>query len=184
MSIFFKARSGRFTSSIGLLLIRLSIGLLFLFSGASKVLHLQDFIRSVQDRGQMGDSLAFILAFVLPFMEMIIGGLYIIGLFTPITSFFIACMSVSFLYVLGPGHPELAFSYNWVFLACAIATMFTGAGLISFDALVDKNKDERKITVSIKDSPMEPKLYDASKVDHNETIYVDKDGVKSTDIDG
>jgi len=184
MSIFFKARSGRLTSSIGILLIRLSIGLLFLFSGASKVLHLQDFIKSVQERGQMGDSLAFILAFVLPFMEMIFGGLYIIGLFTPISSFFIACMSISFLYVLGPGHFELPYSYNFVFLACAISTMFTGAGLISFDAFADRKKDERKITVSIQDAPHEPKIFDAGKLHQPETIYVEKKEVKDPDIKG
>ncbi|MEO6696278.1 MAG: DoxX family protein [Ignavibacteria bacterium] len=183
MSIFFKARSGKFTSSIGILLIRLSIGLLFLFSGASKVLHLQDFIKSVQDSGQMGDSLAFILAFILPFMEMIFGALYIIGLFTPITSFFLACMSISFLYVLGTGHNELPYSYNFVFLACALSTLFTGAGLISFDALADRNKEERKINV-IKDASIEPIIFDAGKIHETETIYVDKDGVKSSDVKG
>ena len=184
MSIFFKARSGRFTSSIGILLIRLSIGFLFLSSGASKVLHLQEFIQSVQERGQMGDSLEFVLAFILPFMEMIFGGLFIIGLFTPVTSFFIACMSISFLYVLGPWHNELPYSYNFVFLACAVSTMFTGAGLISFDALADRKKDERKISVSIQDAPPGPKTFDAGKVHQTETIYIDKDEVKSTDVKG
>jgi len=184
MSIFFKARSGRFSSSIGILLIRLSIGILFLFSGASKVVNLQEFIRSVQERGQMGDSLEFILAFVLPFMEMIFGGLYIIGLFTPVTSFFIALMSISFLYVLGPGHYELPYSYNFVFLACAISTMFTGAGLISFDALADRKKDERKITVSIQDSPPGPKPFDAGKVHQSETVHVEEEEVKTPDVNG
>ncbi len=184
MSIFFKARSGRLTSSIGILLIRLSIGLLFLFSGASKVLHLQDFIKSVQDKGQMGDSLAFVLAFVLPFMEMIFGGLYIIGLFTPITSLFIAVMTISFLYVLGPFHNELPYSYNFVFLACALSTLFTGAGLISFDALADRKKDERKITVGTQDTPVAPKKFDSETVHHSDTVYIEKEDVKSRDVNG
>lgn len=184
MSIFFKARSGSLTSSIGILLIRLSIGLLFLFSGASKVLHLQDFIKSVQDKGQMGDSLAFVLAFVLPFMEMIFGGLYIIGLFTPITSLFIAIMSLSFLYVLGPLHNELPYSYNFVFLACALSTLFTGAGLISFDALADRKKDERKITVGIQDPTVAPKKFDSEIVHHSDTVYIEKEDVKSRDVNG
>ncbi|MEO8447833.1 MAG: DoxX family protein, partial [bacterium] len=109
MSIFFKARSGRFSASMGIFLIRLSLGSLFLFAGAKKVIDLQQFIRSVQETGQMNDTVAFILAFILPFMELIFGALFLIGLFTPITSFFLACMTVSFIFVLGPGHSELPF---------------------------------------------------------------------------
>ena len=140
MGIFFKARSGRFSTSIGLFIMRLGLGSIFLFAGAKKVINLQQFIRSVQDTGQMNETIAFILAFILPFMELIFGALLIIGLFTPIASFFLACMSISFLVTQGAGHPELPFSYNIVFLACAVAMMFTGAGLISFDALLDRNK--------------------------------------------
>jgi uncharacterized membrane protein YphA (DoxX/SURF4 family) len=88
MSMFFKARSGNFSQSIGLLLIRLSLGFLFLFAGAKKVLNLEEFITSVQSMGQMNDTLAFILAFTLPFMQMAFGGLLVIGLFTPVAAFF------------------------------------------------------------------------------------------------
>lgn len=150
MGIFSKARSSRVSFSFGILLIRLSVGLLFLMAGAKKILNLEEFIESVQKTGQMNDTLAFILAFILPFMEMFFGGLFIIGLFTPVAGFFIACMTVSFLFVLGTGHYELPFSYNFVILSCAIASMFTGAGLFSFDALIDREKV--KITVSNSDS--------------------------------
>ncbi|HQY21574.1 MAG TPA: DoxX family protein [Ignavibacteria bacterium] len=149
MSVFFKAKSGKFSSSVGILIIRLSLGSLFLFAGAGKLLNLQAFITSVQEMGQMNDNIAFILAFVLPFMQMIFGAMYIIGLFTPVTSFFIAVMSFSFLIVLGIGHPELPYSYNFVFLACGIATMFMGAGLISFDALIDKEKPESERNINV-----------------------------------
>ncbi len=107
MSILFKARSGKFSTSVGILLIRLTLGSMFLFAGAQKILYLQDFIKSVQDTGQMNDTFAFVLAFILPFMEMIFGALYIIGLFTPVSSFFIAFMSFCFLIVLGFRHVGL-----------------------------------------------------------------------------
>ncbi len=140
MSIFFKARSGRFSASVGILLIRIVVGSMFLFAGATKVIHLQNFIKSVQETGLMHDSLAFILAFILPFLELIFGALFIIGLFTPLASFVLSCLTVSFLFVLGVRHEELPFSYNFVILACTIATMFTGSGLISFDAIADRQK--------------------------------------------
>lgn len=139
MKIFFKAGN---SANVGLLIIRLALGSMFLLAGAKKVFNLKEFIESVQQVGKMDDNLAFVLAFILPFMELLFGALYIIGLFTPITSLFIAAMSISFILVLGPGHSELPFSYNFIFLACAIATLISGAGKISFDALVDKDSEK------------------------------------------
>lgn len=177
MSLFFKASSGKFSASFGILLIRLSLGFLFLFAGAKKIIDLQGFIKSVQESGQINDSLAFILAFILPFMEMIFGGLYIIGLFTPIASFFISCMTISFLIVLGAWHPELPYSYNFVFLACSVATIFTGAGLFSFDALLDRKKG-LPVKITIEKSPPVSKS-------ESDAIYVDeKDIAKGEDVSG
>lgn len=185
MSIFFKARSGSISQSIGLLLIRLPLGFLFLIAGAQKVLYLQDFITSVQGMGHMNDTLAFVLAFILPFMEMIFGGLLIIGLFTPVASFFIACMTLSFLFVLGPGNEELPFSYNFVFFAISIALMFTGAGLISFDAMIDRNK-ESKVNIKIEKDYTYPQTNpDGKKENESDAIYVDeKDTAKGEDVNG
>jgi uncharacterized membrane protein YphA (DoxX/SURF4 family) len=184
MRLFFKARSSSFSSSFGILIIRIAMGTLFLLAGATKILNLQDFIKSVQNTGQMNNTLAFILAFILPFMEMIFGGLYIIGLFTPVTSFFIACMSLSFLFVLGTGHAELPFSYNFIFLACALSTIFTGAGLISFDALADRKKDEVKIPVREDQNSSGQKSYDAGKVTESNAIFVDENDVKEGEVKG
>jgi len=185
MGMIFKARSGNFSNSIGILLIRISLGSLFLFAGAKKILNLQDFIRSVQDTGQMGDTTAFILAFILPFMEMIFGGLYLIGLFTPVASFFIACMSMSFLFVLGFRHEELPFSYNIVFLAVSVATIFTGAGLISFDALVDKKREPVKPLDINRESRTPPDPFVKQKPNESDAIFVDeKDISTGKDVDG
>lgn len=175
MSIFFKARSGNFSFSVGILLIRVSIGLLFLFAGAKKVLNLQDFIKSVQETGQMNDTIAFVLAFILPFMEMLFGGLFIIGLFTPVSAFFISCMSISFLLILGTGHYELPFSYNFIILASSIAVMFTGAGYISFDALIDKKKiPESSSNGVFKESEIKTEKVREIKVDQDDIVIEDK----------
>ncbi len=184
MGILFKARSGNISNSAGLLLIRLGLGTLFLLAGAGKVLHLQDFISSVQETGRMNNTVSFVLAFILPFMEMIFGALYIIGLFTPVTSFFMAVMTLSFLYVLGAGNPELPFSYNIVFLLCFIATMFTGAGMFSFDSFGDRKKKEEKFPDSIEKNPADPRIFDAGKVNESDAIFVDENEVKDKDIKG
>lgn len=189
MSMFFKARSGNFSQSIGLLLIRLSLGFLFLFAGAKKVLNLEEFITSVQSMGQMNDTLAFILAFILPFMQMAFGGLLVIGLFTPVAAFFISCMTLSFLIVLGAGNVDLPYSYNFVFFATSVALMFTGAGLISFDALIDRDK-EPKVNITIEKDYTYPqtnpdKDLKDKKPNESDAIYVDeKDIAKGDDING
>jgi uncharacterized membrane protein YphA (DoxX/SURF4 family) len=136
MRFFFKARGD---ASFGLLLIRLTLGGVFLFAGASKILHIEQFIKSVQSMGVLPENIAFVFGFMLPFVEILFGALYIIGFFTPITSFVLSLLLVSFLVTL-KNDAEIPFTYNWVFLACTICTMFSGAGLISFDALLDKKK--------------------------------------------
>ncbi len=136
MRFFFKARGD---ASFGLLLIRLTLGGVFLFAGASKILHIEQFIKSVQSMGVLPENVAFVFGFMLPFVEILFGALYIIGFFTPITSFVLSMLLVSFLVTL-KNDAEIPFTYNWVFLACTICTMFSGAGLISFDALLDKKK--------------------------------------------
>lgn len=136
MRFFFKARGD---ASFGLLLIRLTLGGVFLFAGASKILHIEQFIKSIQSMGVLPENVAFVFGFMLPFVEILFGALYIIGFFTPITSFVLSILLVSFLATL-KNDAEIPFTYNWVFLACTICTMFSGAGLISFDALLDKKK--------------------------------------------
>lgn len=136
MRLFFKARGD---ASFGLLLIRLALGGIFLVAGASKILHIEDFINNVTAMGVLPKNLAFIFGFVLPFVEILFGALYIIGFFTPITSFVLSLLLTSFLITL-KNDAEIPFTYNWVFLACTLCTMFSGAGMISFDALLDKKK--------------------------------------------
>jgi hypothetical protein len=96
----------------------------------------------VKSLNVLPENLAFIFGFILPFAEVLFGALYIIGLFTPITSFFLSVITVSIISSLGAGDPTLPFTYNFVFLACTIGTMFSGAGVISFDALLDRKKHD------------------------------------------
>lgn len=163
MGLFFKAHGN---TSIGLFLIRLSLGSVFLFAGAQKLLNIQEFILEVQSLGMFDENLSFIFGFILPFIEIIFGALYIIGLFTPITSFVLSLMCVSFLIALGagPGQYDLPFNFDWVFLACTLTTLFAGAGVISFDALLDRKKkrvvvmDKEKNTTTVTHTSAKPEV--------------------------
>lgn len=160
MSILFKARG---SASFGLLLIRLVIGFTFLIAGTGKVLNLEAFVSHVKSFEIFSPNAAFILGFVLPFLEVFFGALYIIGFFTPLTSLALSVMTISFLTV-GDGifqAPEpftlpVAVFY-FIMLSGTLATLFSGAGIVSFDALFDKKKktvelqkQETKIPDSIK----------------------------------
>jgi uncharacterized membrane protein YphA (DoxX/SURF4 family) len=169
MRLFFKARGD---ASFGLLLIRLTLGSVFLIAGASKVLHLQEFITSVQKMGVLPENVAFIFGFMLPFVEMLFGALYIIGFLTPVTSFVLSMLLVSFLVTL-KNDAEIPFTYNWVFLACTICTMFSGAGIISFDALLDRKK---KVIPSVP-IPPPPVIVEEKKIQIIEPIEVKEDKI-------
>ena len=166
MRFFFKARGD---ASFGLLLIRLALGGIFLVAGAAKILHLEEFIKNVQSMGVLPENVAFIFGFVLPFVEILFGALYIIGFFTPITSFVLSMMLVSFLITL-KNDAEIPFTYNWVFLACTICTMFSGAGLISFDALLDRKKK----TVPMQPAPV---IVEEKKIQIIEPIEIKEEKV-------
>jgi uncharacterized membrane protein YphA (DoxX/SURF4 family) len=168
MRLFFKARGD---ASFGLLLIRLTLGGIFLVAGASKLLHLEEFIKNVKAMGIMPENAAFVFGFILPFAEILFGALYIIGFFTPIVSFVLSMLLVSFLITL-KNDAEIPFTYNWVFLACTICTMFSGAGLISFDALLDKKKK----TVPIPAPP--PVIMEEKKIQIIEPIEVKEEKVE------
>lgn len=169
MNLLFKAGK---SANAGLLLIRLSIGSLFLLAGAQKILNLREFIDTVQATGKMEQHVAAVLGFLLPFMELIFGALYMIGLFTPVTSLGIAIMCLSFIAVNGPGHTELPFSFNFVFLACAIATMISGAGRFSFDALAENSGKKKE------EAPPDTLIIEPDKVVHPSDRFDKEEGEK------
>lgn len=137
MGFIFKARGG---ANIGLFIIRLAVGFLFLFAGAEKLMDIEGYINTLKAMDVMPENLAFISGFVVPFAQVFLGGLLIIGLFTPLVSFFLSAITLSGIFLTGAGDPVYAFSLNWIVLACTLCILFSGAGKISFDAFFDKKK--------------------------------------------
>lgn len=177
MGLIFKARGN---ASIAPFFIRFSIGLLFLVAGAIKVVDIQGFIYSVQALNVMPENVAFILGFILPFAEIILGGLYMIGIFTPVVSLLMSFMIVGILATNGAGDPVLPFSYNFVFLACTISTIFSGAGILSFDALIDRKKKPARdvnITPAVVEQKVEPvtEEIEVELIEPNDSINISDD---------
>ena len=143
MSIFFKARG---SSSFGLLVIRLVIGTTFLLAGANKLMNIEAFINHVKSFDVFSQNASFLLGFILPFVEIVFGAFYIIGIFTPLSSLALSIMTISFIVVsknigetIEPFTlPQIIFYL--IMLSATLMTLFSGAGIISFDALFDKKK--------------------------------------------
>ena len=146
MGIAFKAKGN---ASFGLLLIRLTIGSMFLFAGTRKILDIEAFIIHVKSLSILPDNMAFIFGFILPFAEMLLGGLYILGFLTPLTSLCLFSMILGFILSYGGSSvsvtqfsiPEIY--YYIVLTACTLMTMFAGAGSISVDFFLDRDKSKK-----------------------------------------
>jgi uncharacterized membrane protein YphA (DoxX/SURF4 family) len=143
MGIFFKARG---TNSAGLLILRIIVGSYTLALGIMQASNIEAYINKVKAVNMLNENLAFIFGFILPFIMIVFGSLYIIGFFTPLTSLILAAITIAKI-VLRGFFPSVGVPFNkdLVFFACYLTTLFSGAGVISFDALLDKKKKKVKI---------------------------------------
>jgi len=146
MSLFFKAHG---TPSIGLFLIRLTVGVYTLSLGIMQASNVEAYINKIKAMQLLSENTAFIVGFVIPFLLIVFGSLYIMGFFTPTTSFVLAV--ISFIKIASRGlfpTEGVPFNKDIIFLVCFITTLFAGAGAISFDALLDRKKKKVKIDES------------------------------------
>jgi uncharacterized membrane protein YphA (DoxX/SURF4 family) len=143
MRLFFKAHGN---SSIGLLLIRLVVGTYTLSLGIMQAGNIEDYIGKVKAMQFFSENTAFIIGFVTPFLLIIFGTLYLMGFFTPVTSLTLAVISLIKIASRGLFPTEgIPFNKDLLFLVCFLTTLFAGAGIISFDAFLDKRK--KKMTI-------------------------------------
>ena len=162
MSLMFKAH-GR--PSIGLLLIRLVVGSYTLSLGIMQASNIEDYINKVKALHFFSENTAFIIGFATPFVLIIFGALYIMGFFTPITSFSLALISIVKIASRGFFPTEgIPFNKDLLFLVCFLTTLFAGAGLVSFDALLDRRKKKQPI------EPIKPAVLTAEVITENKEI--------------
>ena len=138
MSILFKARGSQ---SFGIFLLRLSLGTYTLVMGIIQANKMEAYIDKVKNFGILSENLSFIVGFILPFILIVFGGLYIMGFFMPVTSFVLALVTLLKVFARGFIVSEgIPFNKDLIFFFCFLLTLFSGAGLISFDAFLDRKK--------------------------------------------
>ncbi|MEO8512649.1 MAG: TQO small subunit DoxD [Ignavibacteria bacterium] len=150
MSLMFKAH-GR--SSIGLLLTRLVVGAYTLSLGIMQANNIEDYINKVKALNFFSENTAFIIGFVTPFLLIIFGALYIMGFFTPLSSFTLALITLTKIASRGLFPSDgIPFNKDLIFLVCFLTTLFAGAGIVSFDALLDKRKKKHQPVEPVKNA--------------------------------
>lgn len=138
MSIFFKAHG---TNSIGLLFIRLAVGIYTMWLGIMQASNVESYIAKVKAMQVVSENTAFIFGFATPFLLIIFGGLYIMGFFTPVTSLVLALITLVKIFSRGLFPSDgIPFNKDVIFFACFVLTLFAGAGRLSFDAFLDRKK--------------------------------------------
>ncbi len=156
MGLIFKARGN---NSFLIFLIRFVIGWIFIIAGAKKAMNVEAFIGYVKSLDILSDNLSFIFGFILPFAEIFFGALFLIGFMTPFTSFVLSIFELSFivayssLYANVPQYSISPIAYNLLMLACTVGIMFSGAGVVSFDVLLDRKKKEKRQINVIGETP-------------------------------
>lgn len=133
---------------LGLLLIRLIIGLLMAFYGYEKLIHFNEMAASdfwMKNVSFLGFSSKIALGLTV-FAELVCSLLLILGLFTRISLFFLAfCMGWIFLVVfpfsiLDKGENGYQFNDAFIYFAIYLGLFFTGPGRYSLDAKLFSKK--------------------------------------------
>jgi uncharacterized membrane protein YphA (DoxX/SURF4 family) len=141
---------------IGLLLTRATIGLYLTLAGIHKCIGefkngFGSFYRSSfkgLQPGWLPDALAAPYGYVLPWIEVVIGALLMLGLFGKIAAALTGLMILSFTIALAmkmgiraqPGDAPSPFSANYIQIAACFLLTFVGPGRFSLDALIRKKK--------------------------------------------
>lgn len=175
MSLFFKAHG---KPSIGLLLIRLVVGAYTMSLGIMQASNIEDYINKVKALQFFSENTAFIIGFITPFLLIIFGGLYIMGFFTPLTSFTLALVSIMKIASRGLFPTEgIPFNKDMLFLVCFLTTLFAGAGIISFDALLDRRKKKNVIEPVDKNDISETKTITAEVIVEPSTEVIEEEKI-------
>jgi len=130
--------------SYGPMFLRIALGAFFVFSGLAKIDSPSILIDQVKSTRILADQWATVYAILLPYIEVIGGGLLVTGFWTTLGATLITICLGSAMYIFGPElgqtvasvgvfKPKGYATKEIILLAAAIAIMFTGPGAFSID---------------------------------------------------
>lgn len=116
------------------LFIRLSLGSYFVLAGLGKLEVLAAFIEQVRGFNMLPGNLAALYGTLLPYAEVFIGGMLIVGLWTTLMGLLAGGLILSFICAFGffPGGHDL-FNKDLILLATALSLLYSGPGIYALD---------------------------------------------------
>ena len=121
-------------ASVGPLIARVVIGAYFLLAGLSKLQMLSAFVAQVKTFGVLPENASSLYAVLLPYLEVFIGGCFILGLWTTMVAIVASMLLVSFIFAFGffPGSSDI-FNKDIVLLGTVLSLLYTGPGAYGLD---------------------------------------------------
>lgn len=121
-------------SLYGPLILRSVLGAYFIISGMRLLDDIPGFIAEVQRFGILPNQMAAMYAILLPYFQIGVGGLLVIGFWTTFASMISSLMLISFVIAIGLFPTKFGpFNKDLILLASAISLLYTGAGAFSLD---------------------------------------------------
>ena len=114
--------------------IRLALGSYFVMAGLGKLEVLSAFIEQVRAFNILPSNVSSLYATLLPYIEVAIGGLMIMGLWTTLTGMLSGLLILSFVFAFGffPGQHDI-FNKDLILCAAACSLLFSGPGVYALD---------------------------------------------------
>jgi uncharacterized membrane protein YphA (DoxX/SURF4 family) len=148
-------------TSLGLLFARIPLGAYFIVAAAMKLhIGLDTFVNATLPSATkfLPEHLARMYLTYLPWVELSVGILLILGLLTRVVATIIALLLISFTLYTGVSatlvpDAKLPFHPNLVYLGTALAVMLCGPGWISLDGLIFRPRRKVVVTEEVNQRP-------------------------------
>jgi uncharacterized membrane protein YphA (DoxX/SURF4 family) len=126
-------------SDLAGVLVRIPLGGYFILIGRHKLNNMESFVATVKKINLLPDQLATLYAILLPYTEVGVGVLLVIGLWTTLASILSSLMLASFIFAIGlfPIYPEV-YNKDFLLLGASLSLLASGAGAFSVDTFRTK----------------------------------------------
>lgn len=121
------------------LFIRVPLGGYFFLIGQHTLSDMDSFVASVKRMGVLPDQLATLYAVLLPYLEVAIGILLMVGMWTTLAAILSTVLLFSFIFATGifPFTPTV-FNKDFILAGASLSLLSSGAGAISIDTFRKK----------------------------------------------
>jgi thiosulfate dehydrogenase [quinone] large subunit len=115
-------------------LVRVGLGSYFILAGLAKLDQIRTFVDSVLSFNILPRSLALVYGHLLPYLEVTVGTLLVLGFWTTAAALSSSFLLLSFIFAIGlfPNSKSL-FNKDLILLGASMSLLYSGAGAISID---------------------------------------------------